>query len=134
MRYVLLRASIALASLEPGLVAAINDVIPYVRRDGYKCKSLVSSRAEIAQNQLYLVEHRLVVIHEIHLVDRDDQVLMPSKEQMNVCLRVWSKMPCRASIRITARSAVDAPVASSGVLLVAWRIGDEFASLGQKKR
>ena len=36
---------------------------------------------------------------------------MPSSETMKLCRRVWVSTPLRASIRMTATSAVEAPVA-----------------------
>ena len=48
---------------------------------------------------------------KVDLVDREMTWRMPSSEQISECRRVWTSTPLRASIRITASSAFEAPVA-----------------------
>jgi Tfp pilus assembly protein PilX len=52
----------------------------------------------------------LVVVDEVHLVDAEHEVRDPSSDARNACRRDCSSMPLRASTRMSARSAVDAPV------------------------
>ena len=58
-----------------------------------------------------LVEPRLREVDEVHLVDADrSRWGTPSSVARNACRRLCSVMPLRASSRISATSAVEAPV------------------------
>ena len=69
---------------------------------------------------------RLVEIDEVHLVDRQHDVRMPSSETMQACRRVWVRTPLRASTRTHGEVAIrSAGRHVARVLLVARRIGDD---------
>jgi hypothetical protein len=56
------------------------------------------------------VKDRLIIVHQVHLVDAEHHVRMPSSEAMKEWRQVCSRMPLRASTRMIARFAVLAPV------------------------
>ena len=52
-----------------------------------------------------------LMVDQVHLVDRNTTWRMPSSEQIKECRRVCTSTPLRASTRMMARSAFEAPVA-----------------------
>ena len=59
---------------------------------------------------LDLLEPLPIPVDEIHLVDAHDHVGNPSRRERKAWRRLCSTIPLRASIRIMARCALDAPV------------------------
>ena len=82
------------------------------------------------------VEPRLIVADQVHLVDREHDVADAEQMGEDGCAAGSAvSTPLRASIRMTARSAVEAPVDHvARILLVAGRVGDdELALVGREE-
>ena len=90
----------------------VDDVVALERRDRQEVDVRdVEPRGERLVVGADPLEHVLRPVDQVHLVDRHHHVADAEQRDDEAWRRVCGSTPLRASIRITARSQVDAPVA-----------------------